>query len=319
MIHRAAAFTQALIVPLLFVGFAMKSYGQGLPTPGVDPTTADYTRADSIALHLPTGKYVSYNDIVVPLTRSLHTDHEKARALFRWVTDNIAYSYNNRSANPAKAFKKKKAVCAGYAYLFQALCKSANISCTVITGYAKNNAKDINKKFSGHQRHAWNAVKLHGQWYLLDVCWASGSFCKNKFTKEFDEFFFLTPPAAFAKQHLPNEPGWQMIDKPLSPKKFRKAALQYGNRLSLETTEIKPWRGDIKVKANDTLQIKLTTTMTIITASIELTNRKAGYVPVIRQTSDGYLIKQCFPKPGSHNMILWVNGLPLVGYKLSIK
>ena len=53
-----------------------------------------------------------------------------------------------------------KAVCEGYAKLFQYLCYRTGIHATQISGIADGGG------------HMWNAVKLDGDWYELDATWA---------------------------------------------------------------------------------------------------------------------------------------------------
>ncbi|MBE7002296.1 MAG: hypothetical protein E7421_06365 [Ruminococcaceae bacterium] len=55
-----------------------------------------------------------------------------------------------------------KAVCEGYAKLFQYLCYCTGINATQITGTAKGGG------------HMWNAVKIDGDWYEMDVTWDDG-------------------------------------------------------------------------------------------------------------------------------------------------
>ncbi len=52
-----------------------------------------------------------------------------------------------------------KAVCEGYAKLFQYLCYQTGINATQISGKANGGG------------HMWNAVKLDGDWYEIDVTW----------------------------------------------------------------------------------------------------------------------------------------------------
>ena len=56
-----------------------------------------------------------------------------------------------------------KAVCEGYSKLFQYLCCRTGINATQIPGEA------------GGGGHMWNAVKLDGDWYEIDVTWDDGS------------------------------------------------------------------------------------------------------------------------------------------------
>ena len=56
-----------------------------------------------------------------------------------------------------------KAVCEGYAKLFQLLCYRTGINATQISGTANGGG------------HMWNAVKLEGDWYEIDVTWGDGA------------------------------------------------------------------------------------------------------------------------------------------------
>src|SRR5438093_2812850 len=91
------------------------------------------------------------------LTAFCSTETEKARAIFRWITEHIAYKTKGNFNASFKAedddtsvvlkplneriaesvIKKKTAVCDGYARLFKTLCDKAGIRSEIITGYAR--------------------------------------------------------------------------------------------------------------------------------------------------------------------------------------
>lgn len=50
-----------------------------------------------------------------------------------------------------------KGVCMSYAYVFRLLCDMSGVECAVVTGY-----------LDGNLPHAWNMVKLDGEWYEID-------------------------------------------------------------------------------------------------------------------------------------------------------
>jgi len=54
-----------------------------------------------------------------------------------------------------------KGVCLGYAETFRLLMDMAGIECITVTGAA----------FMSRENHAWNMVKLDGEWYCVDVTW----------------------------------------------------------------------------------------------------------------------------------------------------
>lgn len=62
---------------------------------------------------------------------------------------------------------KNRAVCGGYAQAFQYLLQQAGIEAAYVTGYADSESGTLSEQGS----HAWNIVKLDGEWYEVDSCW----------------------------------------------------------------------------------------------------------------------------------------------------
>ena len=147
-------------------------------------------------------------------------DSMKIKAIYVWVALNIRYDYylyNNiktviRIQDANRVFNKKEAVCEGYSNLFSYLCDKCNISNEKIHGLAYVNK--YNEVFKVEDsRHAWNAAKINGKWYLYDVTWSSNYFeYKNKLGYDF-WYYFQTDPYLFSSSHLPNDPIWQLRNK----------------------------------------------------------------------------------------------------------
>ena len=143
------------------------------------------------------------------LTRGVNNDSGKVVRIYDWITKNIRYekrSWQNRVEGdttlwqePYTVIVRKKAVCIGYAKLFQAMCRVVNVESELVSGLVKNN-------FGGLEReeHVWNAVKINGLWYLLDATWDEGR--SEKFMQ-----FFLIPPSVFIEKHYPDDPIWQLL------------------------------------------------------------------------------------------------------------
>ncbi len=68
----------------------------------------------------------------------------------------------------------------------------------------------------------WNAVKIAGQWRLIDVTWAAGYVDAGgtRFSRKFNPGFFCTLLALFVQNHLPDDEAWQLLAQPLSKKAF---------------------------------------------------------------------------------------------------
>ncbi|MDR1762055.1 MAG: hypothetical protein LBR55_06355 [Bacteroidales bacterium] len=299
---------------ILFFIFLINFQLVNAQQPAFDPKTFDYSKADSIALNFPKEKYKTYTEIVYPLTKDLQTDHEKFRVLFRWITDNIAYSYGNRTMDANKVVRNKKAVCAGYASLLKEMSNSAGIKCEIIEGCAKTRVYDIGRK-QKKSNHAWNAVNLYGKWYLVDATWASGYYDKGKFLKVFKEQHYLTSPKILIKSHFPEKKSWQLLDKPIGKAKFSRQPLYYyGYNL-----DIQPNKGTIKIQLQDTLEFQFKIDSGIKNATIELANGKFVFYPKVVIKDNTYIVKQKFEKSGEFELTLFLNNEAAVAYKLEIK
>ncbi|RYY93263.1 MAG: hypothetical protein EOO11_20020 [Chitinophagaceae bacterium] len=93
----------------------------------------------------------------------------------------------------------------------------------------------------------------------MDATWAPGYVRSgsNEFTPSLDEFYYLTPPAQFARNHFPEDPNWSLLaDLPLLPefryRPFRTAAAQK-YRVQAVSSE----RGILHAAISDTLHLRV--------------------------------------------------------------
>jgi len=174
-----------------------------------------------------TGKAIQ--SLTLSLTKTAKTDTEKAKAIYDWIADNIAYdtvsffsgniSYTGDISEIT--YQTRKSVCQGYSELFKRMCDFAGLECQVISGFAKGYGYNPGDKIEGKSNHAWNAVKIDGQWQLIDSTWGAGHLNnKNLFVKKYNKHYFLTPPEYFIYDHLPENPGWQLLSNKISKKEF---------------------------------------------------------------------------------------------------
>ncbi len=97
------------------------------------------------------------------------SDCDKEFALYVWLTGNVNYDkthYEKKGAprtsyQPYGPLIEGKGVCLGYACTFQLFMDMAGIECITVTGAA----------FGNRENHAWNMVKLNGEWYCVDPTW----------------------------------------------------------------------------------------------------------------------------------------------------
>ena len=154
------------------------------------------------------------------LTSNCTNDFEKLLSLFVWTMKNIQYdkkaveSGELPNPTPRNVLKNKSGVCEGYANLMQSLCVEANIESDIIYGYSKGYGYKPKSTFTVSD-HAWNAAKLNGTWYLMDVTWASGIRPSEGLKR-----YFLSSPSEFVEDHLPEVAYWQLLNNPVSIKEF---------------------------------------------------------------------------------------------------
>lgn len=104
---------------------------------------------------------MNVQEIVTTLNKSTKTDVEKVKAVNDYIVSNTAYT-DNTKASPHSAYTvlaERGGVCQGYALLAHSMLQKLGIETQYIVGYV------------GQEGHAWNLVKLDGQWYHLDTTW----------------------------------------------------------------------------------------------------------------------------------------------------
>jgi len=157
------------------------------------------------------------------------SDSAKASLIFDWITTNIDYDqsamqdlYNrvveDKSQRPEVVLARRKALCGGYANLFAHFGEKAGLETQVIVGYSKEDGRV--SALDDDIYHAWNAVKVDDEWQLVDVTWGAGYGTDTGFVAEQNREFFFTKPAKFAQTHLPFDPVWQLLTKPVTLQEF---------------------------------------------------------------------------------------------------
>lgn len=190
----------------------------------------DYQKIDEHARNAPEKVSKDVESLTAYLIRPARSDREKVRSFFIWIAEHIHYDvqayqafdpYKISKITPNDVLRKKEAVCQGYSELFQEMCRLAGIQSYVVPGYSKGFGYLPGNKSFRSADHAWNAVKVDAQWYLLDATWGSGGVSNQlKYVKQLNERYFLSDPKEFVKDHMPLEPVWQLLPCPVSMKSF---------------------------------------------------------------------------------------------------
>ncbi|MDH5716282.1 MAG: hypothetical protein OEZ22_01440 [Spirochaetia bacterium] len=187
----------------------------------------NFSAIDERAVNTPKYLEKDIKKLTQYLIKTSKSDLEKIRAIYKWITNNIAYDVGsfltgkieNQSAK--SVLVSKKAVCEGYAALFNKMAEATSIKSEVIHGYSKGYGYTVGSDIFKQPNHAWNAVEIDNKWYLLDATWGAGYLNeRQKFVRRFQEHYFLTDPEKFIYDHLPVEPKWQLIEKPVEKTEY---------------------------------------------------------------------------------------------------
>lgn len=102
-----------------------------------------------------------------------------------------------------------KAVCQGYAEVYQAIATRAGLRCVVVSGHGKGYgyvplAAGQPPPPRNATGHAWNAVCIDGgEWKLIDACWGAGALCDRQYKKGFTPEMFYLSNDLFGLKHFP--------------------------------------------------------------------------------------------------------------------
>lgn len=234
-----------------------------MPARSQDFSAVDHTvRAYSKSFSKP-------EELASKITSDFKREDEKARAIFTWIALNInydlksyyaqsgtrrvAYSFRTQAEKfekekqfryelARKTLKSKKGVCEGYATLFSEVAGLVGLESVIVPGTSKAHPSQIGK-LPGASDHAWNAVKIDGQWKLVDATWASGAMntTTKTFVSKFNDGYFCTAPELFFLNHFPDDTRWLLTD--LTAKDFAALPLYYGNYLTSGYTFLSPGIG----------------------------------------------------------------------------
>lgn len=148
------------------------------------------------------------------------TDFEKALCIFDYICSTTTYDKRNFSQVTLLpsykttqipsfylegVFLKGVAVCDGFSKAFSLLCNMEGLDCVRIVGSAV--------QYAATENHAWNKVKINGEWYLVDTTWGELS---SGFTERLTHKYFLITDEMTKTSHIPNSNREKFFNYPTS-------------------------------------------------------------------------------------------------------
>lgn len=319
-------FTIGIIITFLFIGTSQLLASENKP----------YAAIDQHAINTPASYAKAIDKLVPYLIKPARTNHEKARAIFRWITENIAYDtksffagkIRNKDVSPESVLRRRLAVCDGYSRLFEKMGTLAGLEVVRIAGVAKGIDSGNKTPRQDKSNHAWNAVKLDGKWFLLDATWGAGSIRRgtSKFLRKYSDFFFLSKPADLIYTHFPVDSQWQLLKEKQSFSRF------------LDYPRVWPDFHRSQFRPLSHLQHQFETDRSLSIKTVAPKNYELRVALMHERESveqfhyslvpekDNYLTKVSFPKPGQYRLTYFIRPLgsnektsPVMEYKITAK
>ncbi|KAK4103777.1 hypothetical protein N658DRAFT_494285 [Parathielavia hyrcaniae] len=183
----------------------------------------DFSAPDALAAQHPTSTIPRHGGgdpighLAHVLCAPFSSPTDKARAIFTWCHHNIAYDAHGffnkcvpRGLTPAETVFSGKAVCEGYARVYEAVATRAGLECVVVTGHGKGFSFKAARAGGALPArdpggHAWNAVRIDGgEWKLVDACWGAGHLGDDRlYHAAFSPECFTMSNERFGWRHFP--------------------------------------------------------------------------------------------------------------------
>ena len=311
-----------------------------------DFATVNFAKADIIAKNDKAKGNLDIYNITTDITQNLTSDVEKVRAIYVWITHNIAndyslYARNNRKRKKfqkdsirldewnsrfkkklfRKLLKKKRTICTGYAMLFTEMCNVIDIKSSIVHGFGRT--ADVNFDGLAEANHTWNVVQINNKWYLVDATWAAGISYPNQrgFEFNFNEGYFLTSPDLFINNHFPIEPIFTLLPKPPSFQEFAEKPMVYGAAYKYFKEIITPRKmyHEIRKDSSISFEFKLLKQLDASKIKMILTKGKDREVkPEINLENNTLNLSYKFTKASYYDVHLYYKDEILISYTVNV-
>lgn len=325
----AIPFRYRLLIVLFFTLLHFVSFSQN--------------QIDDIVSKYPT-KFSSYEKLADKVKTDFTTDEDRARVAFAWIAMNVEYktkgvnkiqkirfSYTSEEDLQAQkdlfrrnlaleTITSRKALCEGYATLYQEICGLLNIECVLISGTAKRFISEIGNN-NLPSNHAWNAVKINGKWKLVDITWAAGSvdYAKMEFLKEYTPAYFGSDPEEFAMKHYPDNQEWLLLNNGFTKEEFALQPAVFNEFIGKKYKIINPKNGSLSIGKGNEINFSIENVPNNIQIAYHFKSDKYGQVVKPTQKKNRINFYVSANSTGNDELIIYFDNKPVLGYIVNVK
>ncbi len=300
-----------------------------------------FEKIDAKVLQYP--RFSNVDDLANKIESDFSSDVDKVRAAFFWLAKNIRYnlkeyynprqryyrfSYSTEAEKQQKlqavkdkliadAFRNKTGVCEEYAQSFKKICDLLNIEAAVIKGNVRTDANEIGK-IANTTNHAWNAVKVNGNWIILDATWAAGYEYNGKWIRKFNNYFFNMPKQKMFKTHYPDNNLWVLRFGRMSIQEFYNQPIYSQTFLSLQAELIAPKTGIINLKSSENITLKFKNLNITSLIFYNFKGHKYAQKPTI-QTTNGITTLTLKNPNRNADLVLYINKEDALHFKVRVQ
>lgn len=170
----------------------------------------DYSKIDSTIVY----SNFQIEEFVNFTNKNYKSDKEKVRAVYIFVINYMSYVYNPDGTPQTYekgvkiAISKREGVCYDYSCLFKYLCLKVGLEAELVCGYVKKIEPDLRRNITSSNysyvsclgTHAWNIVKIDGEFFPIDPTWGD----TNEILYVINHEWYLTNPKIFIQSHYPD-------------------------------------------------------------------------------------------------------------------
>ena len=173
----------------------------------------------------------------------------RIKLIHDWISDTITYDIAMASRDTvigqdlATVLSTRRAVCSGYARLFQKMAELAGFEAQTVSGFTKGLGREFS--FDFQNSHAWNIVRIGDMWYFVDTTFDAGAFqsqagasgatrggeaaaagnTAGKYSKRYSTDYLFPAPIQLRYTHFPEQAVHQLSPAPLDCETFKSQAL----------------------------------------------------------------------------------------------